>query len=382
MKRLWRFLLILTTLIGATVLYFLFWPVEISPGAWTPPPAPALVGQYQLNSQLSEVERLSIVEGGTGFAPEDVALDTQSRIYAGITDGRIIRLEADGTRPEVFANTEGRPLGLAFDAAGNLIVADAIKGLLSITPAGQVSVLTTTADGIPLGWANDLDVATDGTIYFTDASTKFPLSKLTADLLEHQPHGRLLAYDPKTRITRTILSRLLFANGVAVSPDQSFVLVVETGAYRVRRVWLNKVPTQIVNAQTKTSPENSEYETSDIFIDNLPGFPDGISSNGQDRFWLALVNPRDQTLDKLLPHPFLRKIVFRLPQFLQPAPKRFGFVLGLDVNGRVVENLQDGSAQCYARIANAVEHNGSLYLGSIGENAVGRYRLRQDLKHQ
>lgn len=325
------------------------------------------------------MERLSLGTGATrpgyGFAPEGVALDGQNRIYSGLDDGRIIRLQADGTSPEVFSNTHGRPLGLVFDSVGNLIVADAIKGLLAIAPDGSVSVLTTGADGVPFACTNDLDVAAGGTIYFTDASSKFPLSNFTADILEHGPNGRLLAYDPKTKTTRTILSHLSFANGVAVSPDQSFVLVVETGKYRVHRVWLNQAPTEVGFIQSETWVGGPKYGKSEIFIDNLPGFPDGISSNGKDKFWLALVTPRDQTLDKLLPHPFLRKVVARLPKFLQPAPKRYGFVLALDPNGGVVENLQDGSLECYAQIANAVERQGFLYFGSIGESALGRYRL-------
>jgi sugar lactone lactonase YvrE len=363
MTRTKRVLLLLGALCAVVVLYLLFWPVPISPQAWNPPGAPPLIGQYQQNSRLAGVERLSLgteaTRPGNGFAPEDVALDTENRIYSGLDDGRIMRLQMDGTRPEVFSNTHGRPLGLAFDQHGNLIVADAIKGLLSIAPDGSVTELTTSADGLTFGCTNDLDVAADGTIYFTDASSKFPLSNFTADILEHGPNGRLLAYDPKTRTTRTLLGNLSFANGVAVSPDQSFVLVVETGAYRIHRVWL----------------EGASRGRVEIFIDNLPGFPDGISSNGKDKFWLALVTPRDTTLDKLLPHPFLRKVVARLPKFLQPAPKRYSFVLGLDSSGRVTENLQDGSPQCYAEIANAVERKGSLYLGSIGEGAVGRYRL-------
>lgn len=355
-RRLFRFL---AASVAILVLYLLLWPVPISPLAWIPPTAPPLTGAYQENILLSGVERLELVPPGTGFAPEDVALDPQNRIYAGLADGRIIRLQADGTSPQVFSNTHGRPLGLAFDLNGNLIVTDAIKGLLSIAPDSLVSVLTTGSDGVQFGCLNDLDVAADGTIYFTDASNKFPLSNFTADLLEHRGNGRFLAYDPKTKTTRTVLSDLSFANGVAVSPDQSFVLVVETGAYRVHRVWLG----------------GSKSGQAEIFIDNLPGFPDGISSNGRDKFWLALVTPRDEVFDKLLPHPFLRKVVMRLPKLLQPAPKRYGFVLGLDLNGRVIDNLQNGSPDCYAQIANAVEHQGSLYFGSIGEGTVGRYRL-------
>jgi sugar lactone lactonase YvrE len=239
-------------------------------------------------------------------------------------------------------------------------VADAIKGLLMVNRSGEVQLLSDESDGAKFGCLNDLDVAADGTIYFTDASSRYPISQFTSDILEHQPNGRLLAFDSTTRKSRTIVKDLYFANGVAVSPDQSFVLVVETGAYKVRRIWLQ-------------GPRQGQLET---FIDNLPGFPDGILSNGKDKFWLALVTPRDDMFDKMLPHPFMRKMVYRLPKFMQPAPKRYSFVLGLDLDGHVIDNLQNPAPDCYAEIANAVERDGKLYFGSIGENTVGRFSLR------
>jgi sugar lactone lactonase YvrE len=356
MRKRRSFLLLIIGLVSLLVLYLAFWPVPISPQAWTPQAAPALSGNYQQNTALAGTERLSV---GEGFAPEGVAVDAMGRIYAGFDDGRIMRLEADGKSHQLFANTLGRPLGMDIDSYGNLIVADANGGLLRVTPEGSVYVLSSEADGVPFRCTNDVDIAADGTIYFSDASYRFPLSNYKADLFEHAGNGRLLAYDPHKRTTRTLVRNLAFANGVAVSPDQSFVVVVETGKYRIHRFWL-------------TGPKQGQTE---IFIENLPGFPDGISSNGRDKFWLALVTPRDKTLDKLLPHPGLRKVVMRLPKFLQPAPKRYSFVLGLDANGHVTDNLQDGSPTCYAQIANAVEHNGYLYFGSIGESTVGRYRL-------
>jgi len=110
-----RLLLLPAVAIAIVLLYLLFWPVPISPQSWTPPAAPPLTGQYQQNSSLASFERLSLGSGaaheGSGFAPEDVALDAQNRIYAGLDDGRIMRLQADGTHPEVFSNTQGRPLG-------------------------------------------------------------------------------------------------------------------------------------------------------------------------------------------------------------------------------------------------------------------------------
>ncbi len=352
-----RFGLVILLIVVVTLAYLLLMPVRITPAAWTPPPAPSLTGQYAQNTRLSSVQKLTL---GDGHKPEDVALDAGGKIYAGFEDGRIMVLEADGTQPRVFANTHGRPLGMIFDREGNLIVADAIKGLLSINKAGEIKLLADEADGAKFSCLNDLDIGADGTIYFTEASNKFPMSQFTNDLLEHQPNGRLLALDPQSHRPRTLLRGIHFANGVAVSPDQTFVLVAETGEYRVRRVWLKE-------------PKMGQ---NDIFIDNLPGFPDGISSNGRDRFWLALVTPRQALFDRMLPYPFMRKMVARLPKFMQPAPKRYSFVLGLDSQGRVVENLQNGSPDCYAEIANVVEHNGALYFGSIGEDSVGRFPLK------
>jgi sugar lactone lactonase YvrE len=353
-----RFGLFILLILVVALAYLLLAPVPIAPLAWTPPASPGLTGQYAQNTRLSAVQKLPL---GDGHKPEDVALDAEGKIYAGFEDGRIMVLQPDGTQPRVFADTKGRPLGLVFDREGNLIVADALKGLLSISKTGEIKVLADEADGVKFSCLNDLDIGADGTIYFTEASNKFPMSQFTNDLLEHQPNGRLLALDPQSRRPRTLLRNIYFANGVAVSPDQTFVLEAETAEYLNRRVWLKE-------------PKMGQ---NDVFIDNLPGFPDGISSNGRDRFWLALVTPRQAIFDRmLLPYPTMRKMVARLPKFMQPAPKRYSFVLGLDQQGRVVENLQNGSPDCFAQIANVVEHNGALYFGSIGENTVGRFPLR------
>lgn len=351
MKTRRKILLGLVAVIGALVLYLLLWPVPIDPQAWTPQEPPPLAGNYEPNTRLAGIEKLSV-----GHNPEGVAIDAEGRIYTGLEDGRIMRLRPDGTQPELFARAEGRPLGMQFDGAGNLLVAGGDKGLLSFARDGSLTVLSTEAGGTSFRCVNDLDVAADGAIYFTDTSFKFPISVYKQDLFEHRPNGRLLAYDPRTRQTSVILSGLYFANGVAVSRDQSFVLLSETGKYRVLRVWL-------------TAGRKGQSE---IFIDNLPGFPDNISANGSDEFWLALVTPRNRLLDALLPRPFLRKVILRLPQFLQPAPKRYAFVLSLDRDGRITRNLQDPSGSSFAVISSVLEHEGKLYFGSIGEEAIGR----------
>ena len=123
-----RILLTLFALLVVLVAYLLAWPVPIEPIAWTPSVPPALDGDYAPNRYLADVERIDLP---SGYGPEDVAVDSLGRIYGGLQDGRIVRMTPDGAAAETFADTGGRPLGLAFDGAGNLIVADAFKGLLS-----------------------------------------------------------------------------------------------------------------------------------------------------------------------------------------------------------------------------------------------------------
>ena len=115
-------------LIFLMVLYLIAWPVPIDPVTWQPPPAPALEGQYAVNDYLAAVE---IIGKDDGIGPEDVDVDDEVRIYGAYEDGRIIRYSASGENLGVFADTKGRPLGLDFDSAGNLIIADAVRGLLS-----------------------------------------------------------------------------------------------------------------------------------------------------------------------------------------------------------------------------------------------------------
>src|SRR5205085_10098751 len=197
MKR--KILLTVLSLLALAVLYLLLWPVPVEPAAWEPQPAPPLAGVYESNSRLAPAERLTV----GGHAPEGVAVAPDGRINAGVEGGRIFRLQPDGTRPEVFADTHGRPLGLDFDRDGNLVVADAYQGLLSIARDGSVSVLAREAGGRRLGCPNDLDIASDGTIYFTDATDR-ALSEYTLDIIEHRPLGRFLAYDPATKSTRVL----------------------------------------------------------------------------------------------------------------------------------------------------------------------------------
>ena len=354
---LWSLLLIIIVI----VIYFVALPVPVDPVAWDAPPNPGYAGPFAANERLKGIQVLPI---GDNHGPEDIALDTQGRIYAATHEGFIVRLQADGSNPENWIDTGGRPLGIDFDNDGNLIVADAFLGLLSIAQDGTITELATMADGVPIRYANDVDVAADGKIYFSDASTKFGAKEWGStyeaslvDLMEHGGHGRLLVFDMASCKTKTLVEGLNFANGVAVSHDQTYVLVNETGRYRVIRYWL-------------AGPKKGQAEP---LIEGLPSFPDNISTGFDGRFWVALVSPRNPLVDKLSGNPFMRKVIQRMPAFLRPKAVAYGHIIAIDGDGKVLEDLQDPNGS-YPINTSVTETEDYLYIGSLIAPFLGRLK--------
>lgn len=343
-------------LVVALAVYLALTPSPIDPLAWTPPKAPAMTGVLEPNDTLMKAELLA---QGQIVGPEDTAVDSQGHVFAGLDDGRIVRIGADG-KAETFAQTGGRPLGLAFDKSGNLIVADAWKGLLEINPQGKIRVLTDSADGIPFAFTDDLDIASDGRIYFSDASSRFHQPDYILDLLEARPHGRLLRYDPATGKTETLLKDLYFANGVALSQHEDFVLVNETYRYRITRYWL-------------TGDKAGQH---DVFIDNLPGLPDNLASDRSGTFWVALPSPRKADADVIQQMPWLKRQLTKLPRAVLPKPVPYGLVIQVNEHGEIVRSLHDTSGQHLRMVTSAKPVNGVLYLGSLENDRIGRLNIR------
>ncbi len=350
-----RILLLLIGVVMATAVWLFVLPGPVDPAAWNPPPDPGLTGVAAPNDALRDAD---LIGAGQIVGAEDVAVDAQGRIYGGLQDGRIVRVLPDGTI-ETFADTGGRPLGLDWDPQGNLVVADAYAGLLSIDPSGSIAVLSTGAQGVPFGFTDDLDVASDGRVYFSDASSRFAQAEYILDLLETRPYGRLLVYDPATDATEVLLDELYFANGVALSAREDFVLVNETWRYRIIRYWLK-------------GPRAGEHE---VFIDNLPGFPDGVSGNGRGTFWLALPSTRKANVDAMHPKPWLKRVVAKLPPQLRPKAVHYGLVLALDETGRITASYHDRTGEHLREITSVEEHGGAIYLGTLGNDRIGRLAL-------
>jgi sugar lactone lactonase YvrE len=330
-------------------------PSPIRPEAWSPPPAPALAGVLAPNEALRDA---ALLAEGRVSGPEDLAFDADGRLYAATSDGKVERVGADGGVSD-FADTKGRPLGLRFDPDGRLVVCDAARGLLSIEPTGRVTELAREGGGAPFGLPDNLDVARDGTVYFSDATVRSLQEDYRLDLLEGKPHGRLLRYDPRTKVVDVLLAGLYFANGVALSRDEDFVVVGETYRYRLTRYWL----------------KGEKAGTSDVFADNLPGFPDNIDGNRKGSFWVAIFTVRSRAADELMPRPWAKAMLAKLPPSVWPKPEPYGLVLEIDEAGRILRSLHDPGGRRVSHLTSARERDGQLYLGNLDQRWIGRVAL-------
>lgn len=370
--------------------YLTLWPVPVEPVAWQAPTAPGYHGAHAVNNKLAGLRHIDLYGDAD---PESIVQGPDGLLYASVDSpahgGRIVRFAADGSgAPQLYATTGGRPLGLAFDADGTLIVADAFKGLVAIRD-GQPVVLA------PAHFANAVAVAASGKIYFTDSSARFTpaasgttLEAAMLDALEQSATGRVLAFDPATAKVRVVATGLSFANGLVLASDERTLLVAESARYRVWQIavdadavdvgapagqWQAAVATDSPPAMRAAASLPARTATGQpqarVVLDNLPGYPDNLTRGADGRIWLGLGGQRNE-LDAIAQRPFLRRMVLRVPRALWQTPPPYGHVMAFTEDGAIVADLQDPSGKS-PLTTGATEAGGRLYIHSIGGNRLG-----------
>lgn len=317
------------------------------PVRWRPPP----------KSRDRAVSLPLALHALPGPGGEDALIEPTGAVVTGLGNGDVVRLGPDGAT--VLGNTGGRPLGIEACPDGTLLVCDHDKGLLRLDPAsGRITVVVAEIEGAPLRFCSNAVLCEDGTVYFTTSSDTATWDDYDADTIAHATSGRLVRVGPGGDVT--VLARsLAFANGLALAPDESFVLVAETLAYRIRKFQL-------------TGPEAGSWSD---YVTGLPGFPDNISLSAAGLLWVALPAPRVALLDFLLPRtPVLRAIALRMPPALRPRPRRVVWVQAYDRDGRLVHNIKMKHHR-FSFITGAAEANGTLWLASPHHAALGRMVL-------
>lgn len=343
----------------------------VSPNYLALPPAPQTTAgsdsPYAVNDKLRRVEVIGL---GMVESPEDIILDEQDNLYCGSRHGEIIRFFApDYKRMEIYAHIGGQPLGLSFDAQRTLYVCVGGMGLYRVTTDRVVEKVTdettrslfSIIDDSRLKLADDLDMAPDGRIFFSEATLRYEMHEWPTDALEGRGNGRIICYDPRTRKTTTVLRNLIFPNGIALASDKQSILLAESWACTIKRYWFD-------------GPKRGKVE---VVISNLPGYPDNINRASDGNYWLALLGMRTPSFDLAMRKPaFRRRMSKQLPgdEWLYPNINT-GCIVKFNEQGQILDSLWDLGGVNHPMITSIREHRGHLYIGGISNNRIGRYKL-------
>ncbi|NP_001029175.1 adipocyte plasma membrane-associated protein isoform X3 [Rattus norvegicus] len=350
----------------------------IDPQSFSFKEPPFMFGVLQPNTKLRQAERLfeNQLNG-----PESI-VNIGDVLFTGTADGRVVKLENGeietiarfGSGPCKTRDDEptcGRPLGIRVGPNGTLFVVDAYKGLFEVNPQKRsVKLLLsseTPIEGKKMSFVNDLTITRDGRkIYFTDSSSKWQRRDYLLLVMEGTDDGRLLEYDTVTKEVKVLLDQLQFPNGVQLSPEEDFVLVAETAMARIRRVY--------VSGLMKGG--------ADMFVENMPGFPDNIRPSSSGGYWVAAAtiraNPGFSMLDFLSDKPFIKRMIFKLfsQETVMKFVPRYSLVLEVSDSGAFRRSLHDPDGQVVTYVSEAHEHDGYLYLGSFRSPFICRLSLQ------
>jgi gluconolactonase len=159
---------------------------------------------------------------------EGPASDADGNVYfTEITNNRILKYAPDGSITE-FRKPSGRANGLAFDAQGRLVACEGgnADGNRRVTrtdmATGEIEVLASDFEGKKLNSPNDLVIAKNGRIYFTDPryGAQDGRELDTEDVYLIDVNGSLRRVATKPEIAKP--------NGIALSPDQKTLYVADT----------------------------------------------------------------------------------------------------------------------------------------------------------
>jgi gluconolactonase len=180
-----------------------------------------ILAQVPVVPQKPKLEAVSTV----AFTEGPVYHADGSVYFTDVSNNRIMR-SAPGPEPdsrrmiEVYRQPSGRANGLVFDLEGRLVACEGGSRRVTRTEHdGSLTVLAASYQGKPFNSPNDIDVDAQGRLYFTDPR----YGDRSGMEMDKEAVYRI---DPDGKITR-VIDDLERPNGIAVSPDQKTLYVVD-----------------------------------------------------------------------------------------------------------------------------------------------------------
>ena len=339
---------------------------------------PSMDGTFSPNDRL---DHLTVV-GDPLPGADALAEGPDGAIYVSAAS-KVWRLSGTGYQAREVLTECDSPVGaLAFHPDGRLLACTG-HGLAAIDALKRTECLTA-AEGEPLRCLTAVAVASDGTIFLSDASGRHAAEEWCVDLMECRSSGRVVSCGPGLDNVRVLLRGLNYPGGIAVTAD-GYLWFTESFAHRLSRA-------RIAGGGTLATPQ--------IVIKNMPGYPSRLSVTRDGGFWLSLFAARTHLVEFVLREDDFRHEMMRtIPQayWIAPAlssgadcleplqlgglralgiekpwapPRSYGLVARLDANGEVEETLHSRVGGRHHGITAAVETAQGVVIISKGSGRL------------
>jgi gluconolactonase len=226
--------------------------------------------------------KVQVLKEGLNGTEGPIAMPDGSVIFSETTANRTIKIDKDGTFSTFLENTAGAN-GLSFDSEGRLFATHVPWGGTKISiiyPDAAKKVLVDNYDGKPFGRTNDLTVAKNGGVYFTDSANATPMPPGGLPL-----PAAFYYLPPRATKAIQILNDVAFPNGVILSRDEKTLYLNNTnGEYLIA---FDVQP----DGSLKNRRNFAKYEG---VTANAAGVPvsgaDGITLDNEGRLYVAAAN--------------------------------------------------------------------------------------------
>jgi len=198
--------------------------------------------------------------------------DLRVLLWSDIPNNRILRWEEETGAVSVFRAPSNFANGHTRDRQGRLVTCE--HGTRRVTRTeidGTITVLADSYQGKRLNSPNDVVVKSDGSVWFTD-----PSFGILSDYEGHRSPPELGTHvyriDPATGAVTLVIDSLVLPNGLAFSPDEKLLYVVECCA-----------PPRKIHAFDVL--DGGKLGKSRVVIDAGEGTPDGFRVDEHGNLW-------------------------------------------------------------------------------------------------
>ncbi len=202
-------------------------------------------------------------------------------IWSDIPNNRMMRLVEPSHEVSVFRENSNNSNGNTVDRMGRLITCEHLTRRVTLTHwDGRVMPLATHYNGKRLNSPNDVVVKSDGSIWFTDPAYGID-AEYEGDKQAQEIDGcYVYRIDPKTRAVTAVVTDMVRPNGLAFSPDESHLYIVDTGATHQEGG-----PRHI--RKFNVSADGAALSGGEVFAECSAGMFDGFRVDTEGRLWTS-----------------------------------------------------------------------------------------------